>query len=475
MITKEEAKERVKQLVKEFSEIPKSYLDTMPEEDIKRLFITPLLEALGWNKFDILSESKVLKGRADYVLKIGNTGFLVVEAKKTNVSLAEEEGRQCVSYAYHSKIKFAVLTNFKRLRVYHALSNIKDIDKNLLKIQNAPFRLEFEEYLEKFDWLWLLSKESFQNGEINKLLSARDERINKPIDKKLLEDLLKVREWLSKELKSKRNDLDDGIIDEIIQILIDRFIFIRSVEDRGLEGSGFLLGLSQSVKKQEIKLQMFPYLLEKFIYLNKKYDSKLFEPGLVEKEGAFSDEVLHKVIKSLYFGVEDNQSKYMFDQIPGDIFGNIYEQYLGTILAGTGKRVKLDSKSGKRKKMGIYYTPSYIVDYIVKNTVGEYIKDKKIDEILDVKIMDPACGSGSFLTRAFKEICSIIREKLNKGDEGSKSLFKKPKEELKDLNLGQKIEILRNCIYGVDLDEKAVELARLNLLFKSVGRGRSRF
>lgn len=94
MITKEEAKERVKQLVKEFSEIPKSHLDKMPEEDIKRLFITPLLEALGWNKFDILSESRVLRGRADYLLRISSSGVLVVEAKKTNVQLAEEEGRQ---------------------------------------------------------------------------------------------------------------------------------------------------------------------------------------------------------------------------------------------------------------------------------------------------------------------------------------------------------------------------------------------
>ena len=215
MITKEEAKEKIKKLVQEFKDIPKSHLDSMPEEKIKFLFIEPLLEALGWEKKDIEKEERVLRGRADYILKLGNTGVLVIEAKKTNVQLAEDEGRQCVSYAYHSKIKFSVLTNFKRLRVYHALSNIKDIDKNLLKIGNNPFRLEFEEYIDKFDWLWLLSKESFEKAEINKLLSAKDEKINKPIDKKLLEDLLKIREWLSKDLKSKKNDFDDRIIDEI--------------------------------------------------------------------------------------------------------------------------------------------------------------------------------------------------------------------------------------------------------------------
>src|SRR3989344_327616 len=112
--------------------------------------------------------------------------------------------------------------------------------------------------------------------------------------------------------------------------------------------------------------------------------------------------------------------------------------------------------------MGIYYTPSYIVEYIVKNTVGEYIKDKTIDEILEVKIVDPACGSGSFLTRAFKEICNKIEDKLKSGEISKKyTVFK---SYTKKLNLSQKATILTNCIYGVDLDEKAIELARLNLL-----------
>jgi len=423
MLTKEEAKEKVSKLVKEFSEIPKSSLDEMKEEQIKWLFIEPLLEALGWEKKEIEKEARVLKGRADYILKNDNSEVLVIEAKKTNVSLTSEEGRQAVSYAYHRKIKFSVLTNFKYVRVYHALSNIKDINKNLLKVNNDYFRLEFKEFIDKFDTLWLLSKESFEKGEINKLLSAKDERLNKPIDEKILNDLLNIRESLSKDIKSKKMYLTQEIIDETVQILIDRLIFIRSIEDRGLEPMNYLRSLESDVREQRTKLQLFPYLIEKFEEFNTKYDSRLFEKGLLEKEGAFSDDVLRKVILTLYFGNENNQERYLFDQIPGDLFGSIYEQYLGTILAGTEKRVKLDSESGKRKKMGIYYTPSYIVDYIVKNTVQEYIKDKKIDEILNVKILDPACGSGSFITRAFIEVCNVIKQKLNEGEEGSKLLY----------------------------------------------------
>jgi type I restriction-modification system DNA methylase subunit len=214
-----------------------------------------------------------------------------------------------------------------------------------------------------------------------------------------------------------------------------------------------------------VKYQLFPYLIEKFQEFNTKYDSKLFEQGILEKDGAFSDDILHKVIRGLYFGTTSaEKDRYRFDQIPGDLLGSIYEQYLGHVLKESDKRVKLQNGQGKRKSMGIYYTPAYIVEYIVKNTVGEYIKDKPVDEILNVKICDPACGSGSFIIRAFQEVCNIIEEKLKKGQFASKwAAFKNYDTRLK---LSQKITILTNCIYGVDLDEKAVELARLNLLLK---------
>ena len=464
MITKEEAKEKIRGLQEKFLSIPKEKLDSMSEDDIKFQFIEPLFLALGWDRDDIEKEKRVLKGRADYILRIGNQEKLVIEAKKTKIILKENEGRQAVSYAYHRKIQFSVLTNFKQIRVYHALSNIKNIDKNLLKKDGKYFILGINEFIDNFDLLWLLSRESFEKGEIDKLLSAKDKRINRPIDETILIDLLQYREWLSKDLKSKRNYLTDEQIDEIVQILLDRLIFMRSVEDRGLEAKDFLLKIISDVEKGFTDMNLWAVLKSQFKRFNKTYDSKLFQEGLLEKEGFFDNNVLAKVIRGLYYGTKGHQERYMFDVIPGDLLGNIYEQYLGTILRGTEKRVKLETKYSKRKKMGIYYTPSYIVDYIVKNTLGEYIKNKSIDEILNVKVVDPACGSGSFLIRAFQELISVIEEKLKKGEKSEKySSFKKWTGKL---SLGEKATMLKNCIYGVDLDEKAVELARLNLLLK---------
>ncbi len=461
---KETAKQEVGKIVNKFLAIPKSELDGMKEEQIKFRFIEPLLKALGWELEDINKEERVLKGRADYILRIGNQQKLVIEAKATDIKLEEKEGRQAVSYAHHKNIKFSVLTNFKQIRVYHALSNIKNIDKNLLKDDKGYFWIDCENFIEQFDRLWLLSRESFEKDEIDKLLKNVDKKLIKPIDEAILTDLLQYREWLSKDLKDKRTYLTDSQIDEIVQILIDRLIFMRSVEDRGLEEKDFLLKKIDDVQQGRTDKTLWALLKIQFRIFDKEYNSKLFFDGLLEKEGFFDDKNIIKVIKGLYYGTQEHQERYMFDEIPIDLLGSIYEQYLGVVLRGTEKRVKLDLLSGKRKSMGIYYTPSYIVDYIVKNTLGEYVKNKSIDEILEVKVLDCACGSGSFLIRAFQELCNVIEEKLNKGEKSKKwNSFNSYNERL---NISQKATILTNCIYGVDLDEKAVELAQLNLLLK---------
>ena len=465
---KETAKEKLKELVEQFALASKNkdFINEKNEEWVKHNYLEPLLyDVLGWERKDIEKEARVLKGRADYILKIGNEEVLVIEAKKPSVSLSEG-GKQAVSYAYHRKIKFAVLTNFKEVKVYHALSNIKEIDRNLLKFESGGvFRLSFEQFLENFDKLLLLSRNSFENGEINKLLSKKDERVAKLIDASILDDLLHIRELLSKDLKKLRMELTKEQIDEAVQVLVDRLIFMRSVEDRGLEERDFLLKIVQDYREGRTEKRLWETLKIKFKIFDKEYNSKLFSHSLLEEESKifFDDESLQKVVRTLYYGAKDNQERYQFDEIPGDLLGAIYEQYLGTILQESDKRVKLEEGSGKRKKMGIYYTPSYIVDYIVKNTVGEYIKDKTIDEILDVRIVDPACGSGSFLIRAFVDVCRVVEEKLKRGEFGTSVTFDKYGGRL---NLGQKAALLTNCIYGVDLDEKAVELAQLNLLLK---------
>ena len=162
MADKENAKEALKELVEQFSSASKNkdYLNGQNEEWIKWNFLEPLLEkVLGWKKSDIEKEKRILKGRADYMLKLGNEEVLVVEAKKAGVNLSEDEGRQAVSYAYHRKVKLAMVTNFREIKVYHALTNIKNIDHNLIKFESGGyFRFSFEQFLENID------KSNYEDG-----------------------------------------------------------------------------------------------------------------------------------------------------------------------------------------------------------------------------------------------------------------------------------------------------------------------
>jgi adenine-specific DNA-methyltransferase len=209
--------------------------------------------------------------------------------------------------------------------------------------------------------------------------------------------------------------------------------------------------------KENRKGTLISKLRELFEQYNKDYDSKVFGEHEGDKHLCdqidISDNVLDKVISGLYT-IEDGSTQYDFSLIDADILGNIYEQYLGHIL----NKTKLTESKAKRKEEGIYYTPSYVVDYIIRNTVGELVKNKKID-VSKIKILDPACGSGSFLIKAFDVLNGYYSKKegynQNKLDmSGTGTTY------------STKLSILKDNIFGVDLDRQAVDIAQLNLLLK---------
>jgi len=137
--------------------------------------------------------------------------------------------------------------------------------------------------------------------------------------------------------------------------------------------------------------------------------------------------------------------------MPADILGSVYENYLGYKLSQSKKGLTLDKSASKRKEQGIYYTPAFIVDYIVKNALQPVLDNcKSVNDLKKIKVLDPACGSGSFLIKALEVIVEKYKEFNYEDDE----------------NL--RIQIILENIYGVDLDEQAVEIARLNLLISAL-------
>jgi len=455
MFDKEQAKEEVKKLIEKYNHIVESgKLKSYNEEMTKKDFILPLFRALGWSVEDgeeVTAEEKISRGRVDYAFRIDGIPKLFLEAKALKVDLDRTEfAEQAINYAWHKGATWAILTDFEGIKVFNAEW------KSQNPLQNMFFGINCSQFLDRFEQLWLLSRESLEKGLIDKEAEKWGKKAKKvPVDKQLLNDMTKFRELLNKNIikNNSKKDLTGDELDEAVQRILDRLLFIRTLEDKQLEAP-----VLQALIREDKHKKVNKKLNDLFREIDDIYNSKLFRPHLCE-ELVLDDDILEKIIRGL-FKTADNTVHYDFGAIDADVLGNMYEQYLGHILKKTAKRAKLTSGKAHRKEQGIYYTPTYVVDYIVKNTVGELAKDKKFD-LKNIKILDPACGSGSFLMKAFDYLVTLDKKKNGEVDQTKLDLSGA------SATYGRKVKILKNNIFGVDLDPKAVEIAQLNLLLKA--------
>ncbi len=448
--------EALKELVENYEQNKSSgNIRNYNEEMTKKDFILPLFEALGWNVYNkvnrndrITAEEAISKKRVDYGFWLSEVPKFYLEAKslkESEIIFGKGYKEQAINYSWLRSCNWAILTNFETLTVY-----------NSEKPEGEHFfTLKAGDYLGSGkDQLELLSKDAIEKGTLDQLATRYGKKIKKrPVDKLLLTDLVHFREILSKDIL--KNNPTKGLIkdnlDEAVQRILDRLIFIRNAEDRGLEPNELQSNFKQWAVRE--KGNLIKRIREVYRKYDISYNSKIFSDHMCDSLDV-SNEALRRVIQGLYS--PEGTYSYDFSVIASDTLGCIYEQYLGNILKTTPKRAKLEESKTHRKEQGIYYTPSYVVDYIVKNTVGEYLKTRTSDEIKNVKILDPACGSGSFLTKAYQEI-----ENFWKTNSDFAQLTLDSKE-----FYSKKAEIVKNNIFGVDLDPKAVEIAQLNLLLK---------
>ena len=461
----EKAKEEIRKLIEAYNS-RKSEYDKLQELDIRHKLIDKLFKRLGWdldgdeNPGEVVREEGVKnehseKKKADYVFRLNGFPEFVVEAKAIKgVDMDDEKfKKQAIGYAYNLACSWAVLTNFLRIDIFYV---DRDDTSPIRKVVDLSDLSNFDK---NFEHIWLLSKESARNNYLEReaeMLGIR--RTREKVGKQLYEDLKNWRTNLTDSIREKYDGKYKSYeTEEIVQKIIDRLIFIRKLEDLEIEQRQ----LDSLTRKSSISTKYYFELKNIFKYYRDKYDSGLF--GSEDEQECDLIDVENNAIREVLLGMhkpEGRKIEYNFAVIDADVLGNIYEQYLSFILK---ENSQLEGGRAHRKEQGIYYTPTYIVDYIVKNTIGEYVKHKELEDILKIKILDPACGSGSFLIRAFSEMCRVVKEKLEKGERlknGSLSDYEGR------LTLPQKITILLACVHGVDLDEKAVEIARLNLLLK---------
>jgi adenine-specific DNA-methyltransferase len=457
-MTDRQLMQRVKELVDDFKSNYQDYKKLL-EADVETKLIEELfIDILGWTKKDFNKQESAFrgnkKGKADYAFKIDGKIVFFLEVKRAGIPLDKEADRQVVSYALSKRVPFAISTNFEELKIFCVEQ--EDAVKNKFRVFSKP-----EEYIENFQDLMYLSKESFEK-ELTIKKAESEGRLKKrvSIDKELLEDLMRIRNLIINNIEKRyphKYEINER--DEITQRIIDRLIFIRKCEDTRINPENITLNELKHLPDDKV----YPKLKEVFTRYNETYNSGLFVPNL--DNDCDNIEISGKIVKELISYLYESKDKdyvYNFDWIDADILGQVYEQYLGRILAQTkARKTKLGDKQAHRKEQGIYYTPTYVVNYIIKNTLGEVLQNKKT-KIDNLKILDPSCGSGSFLIKTF----DYLNEKISHG---------KDTEQRKLDNQGiysTKTEILKKNIYGVDLDNKATEISKLNLLLKAAEKNR---
>ncbi|MEI0550317.1 N-6 DNA methylase [Brachyspira intermedia] len=478
MYSKEEVYKKVEELVIKFRNNKDQYTNkNYNETETRRDFLDPFFEAFGWDVAnragksqtyrDVIHEDKVKVGKEtkapDYAFRIGGNRVFFVEAKKPGVNLKEDSlpAFQLRRYGWSAKLGISFLTDFEELAVYDCTRkpNVND------KASTARIEyIHFEDYLNRFDFLYeILNKERIEQGSLEKYIAGTsNKKGTESVDIDFLNSLDNLRTKLASNIAKLNKNLSVRDLNYAVQQIIDRIIFLRAAEDRGIEEYGDLKKTCGNKGDN-----FYSNLLKIFEKADGRYNSGLFDfsKDSISSSIEIDNKVIKEIINELYYPL----SPYEFSVISVEIIGNAYEQFLGkTITIGRNHSAKIELKPEVRKAGGVYYTPEYIVDYIVANTVGEAIKGKKPEEIANIKILDPACGSGSFLLGAYKYLLNYHIEYYNKIKDRAK--FKGSKEDVikenGDLTIWIKKQILRNNIFGVDIDSNAVEVTKLSLLMK---------
>jgi len=290
-----------------------------------------------------------------------------------------------------------------------------------------------------------------------------------PVSRLLFADLTAWRRELFRHLCPYNPTHSVEQIDEAVQRILDRLIFIRTCEDREIEPVR-LRPMVRQWREQGRKRDLLAQLNGLFREFDEAYDSRLFAPHLCE-ELTSDPGPYEQAVEGLY-EVPGGYGLYDFNAIDADVLGTIYEQYLGHRAQDPEGKQVVDRRA-KRKAQGIYYTPQFVVRYIVGQTLGRLLEERDYEQARQVKVLDMACGSGSFLIEAF----DVLDRYLANVRGQHHTPLSRPSGEGPGVraagdahDLARRMEILTGNLYGVDLDAQAVEIARLNLLLKAVNQ-----
>lgn len=473
--------EELAQLVSNFESNLEAIKKDQVEASTRVDYINPLLELLGWDvknvlgkpqsKREVIYEPQQIVGghnlAPDYCLTIEGKRKIYIEAKRVseNILTNRNHAYQLKRYSWNAGLPFGILTDFEEVAIYDC--RFIPMPEDSAEVGRVEY-LKFSELSANWKVLGsVFSREAVAIGSLEAIVqSDKLEKGTKTIDSSFLEFMKGWRRVVAQSIASCNPKLDETVVDYEAQALLNKIIFLRILEDRGLEASDSLRQLIEPPDK------FLNSLTEYFKRANDRYNSGLFSGNGIGSERlhdvmhlnlSVEAEKLSGFISNLYY-----PNPYEFSVMPPDILGQIYELMLAedvTIANLDTREIEVALKPEIKKRGGVFYTPVPIVEYIIEETVGPLILDKTPATVKKIRIVDPACGSGSFLVSAYQYLIDFItdyylannKKKLIRTSDGSYKL-----------SLGERREILENCIFGVDIDAQAVEVSKLSLLLKLV-------
>ena len=459
------------------------------ETQLRRDFLDPFLGALGWDMNnergyaeayrDVIHEDAVRVSGAlkapDYGFRIGGTRKFFLEAKKPSIRIKEEAppAYQLRRYAWSAKLPLSILTDFEEFAVYDC--RIKPLPDDSASVART-FYCRFDQYAEHWNWIEsIFSREAVLKGSFDKYaVATKAKRGTTPVDKEFLSQIEGWRDELARSLARRNPSLTQVELNFAVQRTIDRIVFLRICEDRGIED---YRRLRQCLDAPCV----YDALVALFQQADDRYNSGLFhfrsERNRHEHHDSLTpslkvdDNVLARMIAALYYP----DSPYEFSVIGADILGQVYEQFLGKVIRLTdGHHAKVEDKPEVKKAGGVFYTPTFVVQYMVEATIRPLVDGKTPRQIERLRILDPACGSGSFLIGAYQFLLDWYRqwyesnepEKWAKGTRDREPGLVATAGGGWALTTSERKRILLSHIFGVDIDAQAVEVTKLSLLLK---------
>lgn len=464
------------------------------EEQYQGEFLIDLfVKVLGYTKnpndnFNLTTEYKNIKDskKADGAILVNGTVKAVIELKGTNTTDLGKVEEQAFGYKNNQpECIYVITSNFEKLRLY--------IDNAIEHIEFNLFTLNFKE----FELLYLCL--ALENIEKNIPKKIKDESLSEEdvITKKLYKDYSIFKSELFNNIVTLNPGINPIDLFQKTQKLIDRFLFLFFAEDRSLlppNSVRLILSDWRDLQDRDEDIGLYDRFKKYFEYLNTGYKGKRYEV-FAYNGGLFKLDAILDVIKidsDLLYKHTLKLSEYNFNsEVDVNILGHIFENSLNELdeLKAQSEGEAIDRKKTRRKKDGVFYTPKYITKYIVDNTVGklclekkqeidirdeDYVFDKKRPKkitlnlveklnqykawLLEITICDPACGSGAFLNQALD---FLIKE--------HKYIDELQAKLLGDTLVFSDIEksILEKNLYGVDINEESVEIAKLSLWLRT--------